>query len=263
MTLTDTHSHLYDSAFDDDRAQAVARAVDSGVERIMLPAIDSESHEALFALCREYPANCFPMMGLHPTSVNDNPDYMKELELVEKYLAEPPAGIERFYGVGEIGLDLYWSRDWIDRQTEVFERQIELALRHSLPIAVHTRSAWKEMTEVLERYEGNGLRGVMHAFSGSRAQYEKIRRAGEFVFGIGGVVTYKNSDVAEVVADMDMRDIVLETDCPYLTPVPFRGKRNESAYVKYVCAKVAEIKGVPVDDVASVTTTNARRIFGI
>lgn len=261
MLLADTHSHLYDTAFDEDRAQTLQRAIDAGVATIMLPAIDSESHDAMFALVRSCAGSCFPMMGLHPTSVNDNPDYLRELELVERYLAAPPEGIDRFYAVGEIGLDLYWSKDWFREQVEVFTRQIELALQYDLPIAVHTRSAWCEMAEVLEGYRGRGLRGVMHAFSGSYAQYERIKEVGDFRFGIGGVVTFKNSDVAELVERMPLEDIVLETDCPYLTPVPFRGKRNESAYIKYICAKVAEIKGLPLETVARTTTDNARALF--
>ena len=198
MRLTDTHSHLYAPEFDADREEALARAADAGVERVLLPAIDSESHERLFGLCRSHPERCVPMMGLHPTSVHANPHWREELALVERYLETPPAGI-RFCAVGEIGLDLYWRRYFRAEQLEAFRRQIDLSLEYGLPIAVHT---------------------------------------------------------------MQLRDIVLETDCPYLTPAPHRGERNESAYVRYVCEKVAELKGLTPGETAEATTANAERIFG-
>ena len=216
MRLTDTHSHLYAPEFDADREEALARAADAGVERALLPAIDSESHERLFGLCRSHPERCAPMMGLHPTSVNDNPRWREELALVERYLETPPAGI-RFCAVGEIGLDLYWSRDF---------------------------------------------RGVFHAFSDTADTYRELKEYGDFVFGIGGVVTFKKSKLADAVREMELRDIVLETDCPYLTPAPHRGERNESAYVRYVCEKVAELKGLTPGETAEATTANAERIFG-
>ena len=236
LQLIDTHSHLYEPEFDTDRAEAMERAAAAGVERLLLPAIDSESHERLFEMCRRWPERCFPMMGLHPTSVNDNPAWRKELALVEKYLENSPVG--NFCAVGEIGLDFYWSNDFRAEQTEAFERQIELALQYNLPIAVHTRSAWTEMCEVIERFRGRGL-----------------------LFGIGGVVTFKKSPLAEVVREIPLEKLVLETDCPYLTPVPFRGQRNESAYVRYICDKIAEIKGITPEQVASQTTANAERMF--
>lgn len=255
----DTHSHLYEPEFDTDRGEAVARAVEAGVGRMLLPAIDSESHERMFEMCRVYPDRCFPMMGLHPTSVNDNPAWRDELALVEKYLENPP--VARFYGVGEIGLDLYWSRDFREEQMEAFEHQIELSLRYNLPIAVHTRSAWAEMCEVVEGFRGRGVRGVFHAFSDSLETYERLRECGDFMFGIGGVVTFKKSPLADVVREIPLEELLLETDCPYLTPVPFRGQRNESAYIPYICEKIAEIKGVMPEEVAAQTTANAERIF--
>lgn len=255
----DTHSHLYEPEFDTDRGEAVARAVEAGVGRMLLPAIDSESHERMFEMCRAYPDRCFPMMGLHPTSVNDNPAWRDELALVEKYLENPP--VARFYGVGEIGLDLYWSRDFREEQMEAFEHQIELSLRYNLPIAVHTRSAWAEMCEVVEGFRGRGVRGVFHAFSDSLETYERLRECGDFMFGIGGVVTFKKSPLADVVREIPLEELLLETDCPYLTPVPFRGQRNESAYIPYICEKIAEIKGVMPEEVAAQTTANAERIF--
>ena len=259
MRYIDTHSHLYEPEFDGDRSEAVARAIAAGVDRLLLPAIDSESHERLFQMCRDYPDNCIPMMGLHPTSVNDNPAWREELALVGQYLEKSPVG--EFCAVGEIGLDLYWSRDFREEQMEAFEQQIELALRYDLPIAVHTRSAWEEMCEVMEGFRGRGVRGVFHAFSDGLESYRRLRECGDFIFGVGGVVTFKKSPLAEVVREISLEELVLETDCPYLTPVPFRGQRNESAYVPYICAKVAELKGVTPEEVAAQTTENAERMF--
>lgn len=266
MQLIDTHSHLYAEEFDADRAEAVARARECGVERLLLPAIDSESHERMFALAAAYPDLCRPMMGLHPTSVNDNPRWREELALVEEYLAQPPAGLS-FCAVGEIGLDYYWSQEFVAEQREVFIAQCRLAARLDLPVAIHTRSAWDDMCEILESEtaraaeRGERLRGVLHAFSEDACVYRRLKACGDWLFGIGGVVTFKKSVVAQAVAEMALEDIILETDCPYLTPVPYRGKRNESAYVAYVCEKVAEIKGLSAEEVARVTSENARRMF--
>ena len=266
MILIDTHSHLYAEEFDEDRAAALERALERGVERLLLPAIDSESHERLFALVREAGGRCRAMMGLHPTSVNDNPRWREELALVERYLAEPPAGV-RFCAVGEIGLDYYWSSEWVAEQREAFVEQCRLAARLDLPVAIHTRAAWDDVCEILEAEcaraaaRGERLRGVLHAYSEDAATYRRLREMGDWLFGVGGVVTYKKSLLAEAVREMALEDIVLETDCPYLTPVPYRGKRNESAYVSYVCEKVAELKGVTPDEVARITTQNARRMF--
>ena len=229
MNLIDTHSHLYDEAFDPDREEAFERARNEGVRRLLLPAIDSESHERLFDLCRRHPDRCTPMMGLHPTSINENPRWREELNLVEHYLQSPPEGIPPFCAVGEIGLDLYWSREFREEQIEAFRRQIELALQYRLPIAVHTRDAWPETVEIIREYRGRGFRGVF---------------------------------VAEVVREMELRDLVLETDCPYLTPVPHRGERNESSYVRFVCEKVAELKELTPEEVAEATTANAEAMFG-
>ena len=259
--LIDTHSHIYDEAFDSDRKEVVARARAEGIERVILPAIDGESNERLFDMCREYGDYVVPLMGLHPTSVNDNPRWREELTEVERLLENPPQGIERFYGVGEIGLDLYWSRDWQAEQTEAFRAQVELALKHDLPIVVHTRDAWEEMADIIEEYRDRGLRGVFHAFSADVAMYERLRRCGEFVFGIGGVVTFKKSALAEVVKEMRLEDLVVETDAPYLTPAPHRGTRNESSYVRFVAEKIAELQNTDYKLVAEQTTTNAKRIF--
>ena len=261
--LIDTHSHIYDEAFDDDRKEVVERAVAEGVERIVLPAIDGESNERLFDMCREYGDYVVPLMGLHPTSINDNPRWREELAEVEQLLANPPQGVERFYGVGEIGLDLYWSRDWQAEQTEAFRAQLDMALRYDLPIVVHTRDAWEEMAAIIEEYQGKGLRGIFHAFSADAAMYERLRKCGDFLFGIGGVVTFKKSALAEVVKAMRLEDLVIETDAPYLTPSPHRGTRNESSYVRFVAMKIAKLQGVEYGVVVEQTTANAKRIFGL
>lgn len=261
MNLIDTHSHLYGPEFDEDREEALARAAGAGVGRLLLPAIDSESHDRLFDLCRLHPQRCVPMIGLHPTSVNDNPRWQEELELVEQLLAAPPEGIPSFCAIGEIGLDFYWSRDFREQQTKAFRRQIELALRYDLPIAVHTRNAWPETVALMREYAGRGLRGVFHAYSDTLETYRELRSLGDFRFGIGGVVTFKKSLLAAIVPEMELDDLVLETDCPYLTPAPHRGERNESAYVRFVCNEVARLKGLRPDEVADATTASAERLF--
>lgn len=261
MNLIDTHSHIYDEAFDADRAEVIARAREAGVGRMLLPAVDSDSHNALFETCRRFPGVCLPMMGLHPTSVNDNPGWTEELALVEEYLDHPPAG--KFHAIGEVGLDLHWSTDFLDEQTEAFDRQIELSLRYDLPLVIHTRDAWPQTIATLAKYKGRGVRGVMHSFSGTVDDYRTILSLGDFVFGIGGPVTYKNNPLAAVVGQMDISHIILETDCPYLPPVPLRGKRNESSFLTYICDKVAGVKDMAPEEVADATTANAIRIFGL
>lgn len=266
MILIDTHSHLYAEEFDTDRQEAIDRARERGIKRLLLPAIDSESHQRVFSLAQAEPQLCRPMMGLHPTSVNDNPRWEEELLKVEEYFTTPPEGI-RFCAVGEIGLDYYWSNDFVTEQREAFIRQCRLAARLDLPVAIHTRSAWDDMCEILESEcsmateRGERLRGVLHAFSEDASVYRRLRSCGDWLFGIGGVVTFKKSSLAAAVAEMDINHIILETDCPYLTPTPHRGKRNESAYVSHICEKVADIKGLTAEDVARITTANAARMF--
>ncbi len=266
MELIDTHSHLYAEEFDADRAEALARLRERGVTRLLLPAIDSASHGRMFALAAAEPGLCRPMMGLHPTSVNDNPRWREELAEAERYLLEPPRGV-RFCAVGEIGLDYYWSDVFKAEQREAFIAQCRLAARLDLPVAIHTRAAWDDMCDILEaetaRAEGRGerLRGVLHAFSEDAGIYRRLCACGDFLFGIGGVVTYKKSIVAATVPAMSPDRMVLETDCPYLTPVPHRGRRNESAYVSHVCDKVAELLGLSSEAVAEATSANARRMF--
>ena len=255
----DTHAHIYEPEFDADRDEVVARAAAAGVGRMLLPAIDGESYERMFGICRRYPDRCRPMMGLHPTSVNDNDHWRQDLAVVKAFLEQEPAG--RFCAVGEIGLDYYWSRDFCSEQREAFVQQIEMSIEFGLPIAVHVRDAWDDTVEIAKNFAGRGVRGVFHAFSGTVGELDELRRCGDFVFGIGGTVTFKKSKVAEAVAEMELSEMVLETDCPYLTPVPFRGQRNEPAYIPYICSRIAEIKGVTAGEVAAATTANAERMF--
>lgn len=269
MNLIDTHSHLYEPEFDADREEALARAIDAGVGLLLLPAIDAASDERLFALCRRHPDRCLPMMGLHPTSVNDNPRWREELARVARCLDNPPEGVPPFCAVGEIGLDYYWDDRFAAEQIEAFTAQCRLAAARNLPVAIHTRAAWNDMRRIVgqeaeaARARGERLRGVFHAFSEDADTYRALRGAGDFLFGIGGVVTFKKSKVAETVREMALDEIVLETDCPYLTPVPHRGERNESAYVRLVCEKIAQIKGLDPEEVAAATTANAARMFGL
>ena len=268
LRLIDTHSHIYEPEFDDDRNEVIERAIAAGVDRMLLPAIDTQSHSRMIELAKAHPANCFAMMGLHPTSVNENPTWRDELAEVEEYLRQPPEGV-RFYAVGEIGLDYYWSQEYIEDQREAFVRQLRLAAELDLPVAIHTRSAWEDMCEIIEREaaaareRGQRLYGVFHAFSEDAATYRRLKACGDFLFGIGGVVTFKKSALAETVREMAPEDLLLETDCPYLTPVPHRGKRNESSYIPYICARVAELTNCSVEDLAAITTRNAERIFGL
>jgi TatD DNase family protein len=256
IPLIDTHAHIYVEEFDDDRDAVIARAQEAGVKRILLPAIDSENHERMLAACQRYPDMCVPMMGVHPTSVNDNPRWREELTIVEQHLRDG-----RFCAVGEIGLDFYWSNDFRAEQIEAFRTQIGWALQHDLPVVLHMRNATGEMADIVGEFPA--LRGLFHAFSGSIETYRRLKSYGNFCFGIGGVITFKNSKLADVVQQMELQDIVLETDAPYLTPAPYRGKRNESAYIPYICRRIAELKGLSEEEVAEQTTRNAERIFNI
>lgn len=268
LQYIDTHSHIYEPEFDDDRTEVVERAIAAGVDRMLLPAIDTHSHRRMIDLAQAYPENCFPMMGLHPTSVNENPTWREELAEVESFLRQPPEGV-RFYAVGEIGLDYYWSQNYVEDQREAFVKQLRLAAELDLPVAIHTRAAWEDMCEIIEREStaarerGERLHGVFHAFSEDVATYRRLKACGDFLFGIGGVVTFKKSSLAEVVKEMSPEDLLLETDCPYLTPAPHRGKRNESSYIPYICARIAELTNSTEEQIAQITTRNAERIFGL
>ncbi len=259
MHFVDTHSHLYAEEFDADREQVVERALQSGVGHILLPDVEISTREAMMAMATKYDC-CYPMVGLHPTSVNDNPAWREELAAVEQLLQEDSS---RYIAVGEVGMDLYWSRDSIEEQKQTFARQIELALQYNLPLDIHVRDAWEETIEVLSNYREQPLRGVIHAFSGDESHYRRILELGDFLFGIGGVVTFKRSALASVVSAMSLEHLVLETDAPYLTPVPHRGKRNESAYIPHIAEMIAQLQVCSVERIAEQTTANAMRMFGI
>jgi TatD DNase family protein len=252
MMIVDTHCHLYSTEFDTDIAAVISRAKKEGVQKFYLPAIDSSTHAAMLALEKKMTNECIAMMGLHPCSVNEN--YKTELNIVEEWFSK-----RNFVAVGEIGLDFYRDKTFVHEQYESFRWQIELALKKNIPIVIHTRNAMQETINVVKEYKN--IRGIFHCFSGSYESAKEIIKAG-FYLGIGGVVTYKNAGLAEVLQKIDLQYLVLETDSPYLTPVPFRGKRNEPSYLKYVIEKVAEIKNVSVEEVAEVTTKNAAAVFG-
>ena len=254
MEITDTHSHIYLEEFGGDRKEVLNRAELEGVRKILMPAIDSETHELVLETERSFPGKCFAMMGLHPCSVKAN--FNEELEVVKKYLAQ-----RKFIAVGEIGLDFYWDKTFTKEQFVAFNQQIEWALEYDLPIVIHSRNSIDECIEVVTKHQQGKLKGVFHCFSGNEKQAKKIIEL-NFYMGIGGVLTYKNSGLDKVVEQIDMKHIILETDAPYLTPVPFRGKRNECSYIKYVAQKLSEIKNITVEEVAAITTANAENLFG-
>ncbi|MFI3285070.1 MAG: TatD family hydrolase [Rikenellaceae bacterium] len=259
MRFIDTHTHLYAEEFDLDRDEVVARALNAGVSHMLLPDIDSECRPALTAIAQSYGC-CIPMVGVHPTSINDNPQWRTEIEEVERLLA---ANAGAYCAVGEIGIDLYWSREFEEQQREALTLQIEAALKYNLPVAIHCRDAWDALIESLTPFAARGLRGVIHAFTGTIEDYNKIMNLGDFLFGIGGVVTFKKSALAPVVASMELSRIVLETDAPYLTPTPHRGKRNESSYIPLIAKTIADLHAVPVERVAQITTAAAAAMFSI
>lgn len=253
MILTDTHTHLYLEQFDEDRSSVVERAIQKGVEYMILPNIDSKSIDAMLDVCNQFPKNCFPMIGLHPTSVFEN--YEEELNIVETFLAN-----QCFRAIGEIGIDLYWDKTFVKEQEIAFKYQIALANKYDLPIVIHSRNSMNEIFRVLEEVNLAELKGVFHCFSGSLEDAQRIIDMG-FLLGIGGVVTFKNSNLPSIIEQIDTKHLLLETDAPYLTPVPFRGKRNESAYTYYVAEKIAKIKNVPIEAIAEITTANAKKLF--
>ena len=252
--LIDSHCHLYSEEFSSDREAVIQRAIDAGVKKFYLPAIDSETTAAMLKLEETYPGVCICMAGLHPCYVKAN--YKEELRLVNEMLT-----VRKFAAVGEIGLDFYWDKTFVKEQYDAFHEQIELAITYKLPIVIHTREATKETIDVVSKYKGK-ITGIFHCFGGSLEEANQIINLG-FLLGIGGVVTYKKSGLDEVLKHIDLKHIVLETDAPYLTPVPFRGKRNESSYLKYVQEKIALIKNVDVEEVATITTENALGLFAL
>lgn len=251
--LIDTHCHLYLEEFAGDLDAVMRRAADEGVSRIYMPCIDSSHLPGMLELQKTHKDVCYSMLGLHPCYVRDN--YRDELDNMRKAIEQ-----NQFVAIGEIGLDYYWHRSWDDQQMVCFKEQIALARTYGLPIVIHSRSSMDATIDVLKEEKAQGVSGIFHCFSGNYENAVDIIDCGLYL-GIGGVVTYKNAGVAEVVAKVPLEHIVLETDAPYLTPVPFRGKRNESSFLKYVVEKIAEVKNVSVEEVASVTTANAKKIF--
>ena len=256
MIITDTHTHLYSEAFDDDRKEMIQRALDIGVQRFFIPAIDSTYSDAMYHLETGFPNQVFLMMGLHPTSVKEN-TYKQELRFVEEQLAQ-----RHFYAIGEIGIDLYWDKSTLPIQVEAFKYQIQLAKRYKLPIVIHCREAFDEIFEVLEQEKDDDLFGIFHCFTGS---LEQAKRAIGYnmKLGIGGVVTFKNGKIDQFINQIDLKHIVLETDAPYLAPKPYRGKRNESAYITKVLEKLSELYNKSEVEIANMTTENSKAIFGI
>ena len=253
--MIDTHTHLYSEEFDKDRAEMIARAKAAGVTRCFIPAIDSSYTERMFQLKNEYPDYVFLMNGLHPCNVKEN--YKEELTHVENLMPT-----HSFCAIGEIGIDLYWDKTFLKEQQEAFAWQIELAKKHQLPIVIHCREAFDEVFEVLESEKGDDLFGIFHCFSGTEAQAHRAIGYGLHL-GIGGVVTFKNGNIDKFLRNIDLQHIVLETDSPYLAPVPYRGKRNESAYIVQVADKLSDIYELPVDEIKRITTENATKIFKI
>ncbi|TAL60497.1 MAG: TatD family deoxyribonuclease [Bacteroidetes bacterium] len=255
MTLTDTHTHLFAEEFNADLTEVVKHALDAGVKKFFLPNIDSASIAGMLALEKLFPDNCFAMMGLHPCSVNEK--YEEELKIVEDWFSK-----RKFSAVGEIGMDYHWDKTFISQQKDAFSRQIDLAKKYNRPIVIHQRECFDDVLAVVETQNlAFPVKGIFHCFTGSLEEAKRIISLGGFKMGIGGAVTYKNSKLPEVLEQIDLKHIVLETDSPYLTPAPHRGKRNESSYITFVAQKVAEIKGIAVDEVAEITTRNAEEIF--
>ena len=253
--LIDTHSHIYSTDFINDRDEVIQRAYSNDVRKIILPNIDSSSVKNLLDLVDTYPHICFPLMGLHPTSVNN--DYQEELQVVEYWLKK-----RKFFGIGEIGIDLYWDKSFLEEQTHAFRFQLDLAKHYKLPVVVHVRDSFDEVYEVIREMKDENLTGVFHSFTGTLEQASLIIGLG-FKIGVGGIVTFKKSGMDQIIKQIDPSNLIIETDSPYLTPVPFRGKRNESSYLVYIAQKIADLHQVTVGEIAKITTENARNLFMI
>ena len=253
--LTDTHTHLYSEHFNEDLSLVMQRTFDSGVKRLFIPAIDSATTEAMYLLEKQYPENVFLMMGLHPTSVKSN--FKQELEHVKKQFLK-----RQFFAVGEIGIDLFWDKSNLENQKIAFKAQIQLAKKYKLPIVIHCRDAFDEIFKILESENDDDLFGIFHCFTGTEEQANKAISF-NMKLGIGGVVTFKNGKIDTFLNKIDIKNIVLETDSPYLSPVPYRGKRNESSYLPLICKKLAEIYQLSEEEISLITTQNSKDVFGI
>ena len=257
MELVDTHSHLYSSQFDKDRTAVIKNAINSGVKKILLPNISSSYTQKMLKLCEEFPKTCFPMMGLHPCDVKKE-SMEKELQHVKKELEK---GI--YIGVGEIGIDLHWDKSTLEIQKEAFIYQIKLAKKYKLPIIIHVRNSFNETIKIIEDMNDSSLKGVFHCFTGSEKDAQRIISLKDFYLGIGGVLTFKNSNLKDVIKSIDTQHILLETDAPYLTPAPNRGKRNESKYIVDIAKELAQVYNLDVDEIAQITTYNANSLFNL
>jgi TatD DNase family protein len=255
MQFIDTHTHLYLPEFDTDRDEVVSRAIGNGISKMLLPNIDVESVDSMFSAVNRYPGICYPMIGLHPTSVKE--DYLSQLEKLE-YLAVKT----KIVAIGEIGVDLYWDKTFLRGQLISFRRQVAFASDNELPVVIHSREAFPEVFEVLEEFKGKAIRGVFHAFTGTQKDAEKAVNMG-FKLGIGGIVTFKNSGLDKIVGEIGPENLILETDAPYLSPVPYRGKRNESTYLCIINKKLADIFGTSEEEIASVTYLNSASLFNL
>lgn len=255
IEFVDTHTHLFVSEFNEDRDAAVHRALQSGVSKLCLPSITEETLPDVLAMCERYPGTCYPMIGLHPTELGD--DYRDTLDRLYSSLKKDA----RFIAIGEVGIDLYWDDTHKEEQLEAFKTQIEWAVECGLPLVIHSRNAFNELYDVMENYRSKGLTGVFHCFSGSEEEARKLLSFEGFYLGIGGVVTYKKSSLPQAIRNVPLERIMLETDSPYLPPVPFRGKRNESSYIPYIAEFLAGLYGCSVEDIARITTANARLLF--
>jgi TatD DNase family protein len=255
MSLVDTHCHIYSDDFDPDRPDMIARAESEGITKMLMPAIDSSTHEQMLHLEAEFPGKCLSMMGLHPCSVKEN--YNDELGVVEQWFKKRP-----FVAVGETGLDFYWDVTYTKQQYEVFQRQIDLALEFDIPVVIHSRNSIDDCIGIIAKNQTGKLKGVFHCFSGSLEQAKKIVDLSLYL-GIGGVLTFKKAGLDVVLKEIDLNNMILETDAPYLAPVPFRGKRNECSYLKYVAEKLAEVKNMPVQEIAAITSQNATKLFSL
>ncbi len=255
MILTDTHTHLYVEQFDDDRVEVIQRAIDNKITRFFIPAIDSTYYPAMFALEKQFPDNIFLMTGLHPTHVKEN--FREELEVVRKFLKE-----RKFYAVGEIGIDLYWDKSFLQKQQDAFKIQIAWAKENNLPIVIHCREAFDEIFEILEEEKSDELFGIFHCFTGNLDQAKQAISYG-MKLGIGGVVTFKNGKINQFLNEIPLKNIVLETDSPYLAPTPYRGKRNESSYILNILDKLVDIYKLRSQEIAKITTQNSKDVFGI
>ncbi len=252
--LIDTHTHLYSSQFDQDREEVIQQSINNGVDKFLLPNIDKSSIQGMLSLQQKFPLNCYAMMGLHPCSVDQN--WEQELEEIKTLLQK-----ERIVAIGEIGIDLYWDKTYVEQQKEAFTRQISWAKEMNLPIVIHARDSFSEIYSVLDQVNDERLKGVFHCFTGSAEDVSKIQSYGGFKFGIGGVLTFKKSGLDEVVKNIPIEEILLETDAPYLAPTPHRGKRNESTYLPLIASKLSDIFEISEQEVARITSQNAMELF--